>query len=69
LPEVQSVALLIGQNGKVGKWQAVEMHSFISQAVEAGLPVIPVLIFSAYKLAKMCDLGYTILVIAFLTQL
>ena len=43
IPNVTSAAIFIGPHG-VGKWQAVELRTFISQCVERGLPVIPVLL-------------------------
>ena len=43
IPNVKSAAIFIGPHG-IGKWQAVEQRAFISQCVERGLPVIPVLL-------------------------
>ena len=43
LLEVNSAAICIGRLG-LGKWQQMELRSFISQCVEKGLPVIPVLL-------------------------
>jgi WD40 repeat protein len=40
---VRSVAIIIGQTG-LGKWQKLELRSFISQCVENDIPVIPVLL-------------------------
>jgi TIR domain len=39
----RTAAIFIGQQG-LGRWQALELKSFISQAVEQGIPVIPVLL-------------------------
>jgi hypothetical protein len=43
IPNVKSAAIFIGQQG-LGRWQALELRSFISQCVENGIPVIPVLL-------------------------
>ncbi len=43
ITQVKSAAIFIGPSG-LGKWQALELRSFISQCVEADLPVIPVLL-------------------------
>lgn len=39
----RSAAVFLGQSG-VGKWQAIELKSFVSQCVDLGTPVIPVLL-------------------------
>ena len=41
--EVKSAAICLGPNG-LGRWEAVELRAFISQCVERGIPVIPVLL-------------------------
>jgi hypothetical protein len=43
IPLVKSAAIFIGLGG-LGKWQAWELKAFISQCVEADIPVIPVLL-------------------------
>jgi hypothetical protein len=43
IPYVKSAAVFIGRRG-VGKWEKVELRSFISKCVESDLPVIPVLL-------------------------
>ncbi|MCI0696277.1 toll/interleukin-1 receptor domain-containing protein [candidate division KSB1 bacterium] len=43
IPKVKSAAIFIGPKG-LGKWQVLELRSFISRCVEAGIPVIPVLL-------------------------
>ncbi len=43
LQDVKSVAIFIGPEG-LGRWQAIELRSAISQCVERGVPVIPVLL-------------------------
>jgi len=43
IPNVKSAAIFIGLEG-LGKWQTVELRSFISRCVEADIPVIPVLL-------------------------
>ncbi len=43
ISHVKSAAIFIGPGG-LGKWQAVELRTFISQCVEANMPVIPVLL-------------------------
>ncbi len=40
---VASAAIFIGKNG-LGKWQIIELRSFISQCVNRDIPVIPVLL-------------------------
>lgn len=40
---VASAAIFVGRNG-LGRWQVVELRSFISQCVNRGIPVIPVLL-------------------------
>ena len=41
LPRVKAAAVIVGPNG-IGRWQALELRSFISQCVERAMPVIPV---------------------------
>lgn len=43
IPKVRSAAIFLGPSG-IGRWQAVELRSFISQCVERNIPVIPVLL-------------------------
>ena len=43
IPTVKTAAICLGTHG-LGRWQALELRSFISQCVEAGKPVIPVLL-------------------------
>ncbi len=43
IPKVKSAAIFVGPHG-IGKWQEVELRSFISQCVEGEIPVIPVLL-------------------------
>lgn len=43
IPNVKSAAIFIGANA-VGKWQKLELRSFINRCVEANIPVIPVLL-------------------------
>lgn len=43
IPNVKSAAILIGSGG-LGKWQTLELRAFISQCVEADIPVIPILL-------------------------
>jgi len=43
IPHVKSAAIFIGLRG-LGKWQTVELRTFISQCVEVNMPVIPVLL-------------------------
>lgn len=43
IPKVKSVAVILGPGG-IGKWETVELRSFISQCVTRDLPVIPVLL-------------------------
>lgn len=43
IPKVRCAAICISVDG-FGKWQILEMRAFIQQCVEAGVPVIPVLL-------------------------
>ncbi len=43
IPNVKSAAIFIGVKG-LGKWQELELRSFISRCVEVDIPVIPVLL-------------------------
>jgi hypothetical protein len=43
IPTVRSAAICIGPSG-LGRWQTVELRAFVSECVERGLPVIPVLL-------------------------
>jgi len=43
LPRVKAAAIVIGANG-LGKWQELEVRAFLSQCVERGTPVIPILL-------------------------
>jgi hypothetical protein len=40
---VKAAAVIIGKAG-VGRWQAVELKTFVSRCVEQGIPLIPVLL-------------------------
>jgi hypothetical protein len=48
IPVVKSAAIFIGPKG-IGRWQTLELRSFISQCVERGIPTIPVLLPGATK--------------------
>ena len=39
----KSAAIFIGKDG-VGKWQVVELRSFVTQCINSGCPIIPVLL-------------------------
>jgi len=43
IPKVKSAAIFIGPKG-LGKWQVLELRTFISRCVEENIPVIPVLL-------------------------
>jgi len=43
IPKVKSAVVIVGKKG-MGKWQMVELRSFLSQCVEKDMPVIPVLL-------------------------
>lgn len=43
IPRVKAAAIIFGEHG-LGRWQALEARSFITQCVERGLPVMPVLL-------------------------
>ena len=49
IPKVKSAAVIIGTKG-MGKWEILELRSFISQCVEKNIPVIPVLLPGISKL-------------------
>ncbi|MBV9471279.1 MAG: TIR domain-containing protein [Abitibacteriaceae bacterium] len=49
IPDVKSAAIFIGPNG-LGKWQVLELRSFISQCVTNNIPVIPVLLPGVHSL-------------------
>lgn len=51
IPVVKSAAIFVGSRG-LGKWQEVELRSFISMCVEKEIPVIPVLLPNVKKLPK-----------------
>ena len=43
IPRAKSAAIFIGNAG-LGRWEALELHTFISQCINARIPVIPVLL-------------------------
>lgn len=43
LPKAKGIAVFVGKSG-LGRWQAFELRTAISRAVEKGIPVIPVLL-------------------------
>jgi len=43
IKKISSAAIIIGDNG-LGKWQYLELKSFISQCIDRNIPVIPVLL-------------------------
>lgn len=43
IPRVRAAAIFVGSAG-LGRWQALELRTFITACVERGLPVIPVLL-------------------------
>lgn len=49
ISNVKSAAIFIGPKG-LGKWQALELRSFITQILNKGIPVIPVLLPGVTKL-------------------
>ena len=51
IPHVKSAAILISPKG-LGKWQHLELRAFISQCVEAKIPVIPVLLPGVKKVPE-----------------
>lgn len=51
IPTVKSAAVFLGPHG-IGKWEVVELRTFISQCVERGMPVIPVLLPGVEDLAR-----------------
>ncbi|KST64922.1 toll/interleukin-1 receptor domain-containing protein [Mastigocoleus testarum] len=51
IPNVKSAAIFIGVNA-VGKWQKLELRSFINRCVEADIPVIPVLLPGVNKIPE-----------------
>ena len=51
IPSSRALAIVIGPSG-IGRWQALELRSAISQAVQRGTPVIPVYLPSAKEVAN-----------------
>ncbi len=49
--KISSAAIFIGKKG-MGRWQVLELHSFISQCVERNIPVIPVLLPGVRRLPR-----------------
>lgn len=49
--QIKTAAIFIGQKG-LGRWQALELESFISQCVEHNIPVIPVLLPNVEKIPE-----------------
>jgi WD40 repeat protein len=49
IPKVKSVAIIVGNKG-IGKWQKLEINSFINQCVERDLPIIPILMPKVNKI-------------------
>lgn len=49
--DVKSAAIILGQTG-LGRWQVVELRSFISQCVDREIPIIPVLLPGVTKLPE-----------------
>jgi hypothetical protein len=49
IKKISSAAIFISNNG-LGRWQVVELRSFISQCVERKIPVIPVLLPGVEKI-------------------
>ena len=49
IKNISSVAVFVGEKG-LGRWQALELKSFISQCVERNIPIIPVLLPNVTKL-------------------
>jgi small GTP-binding protein len=43
IPKVKSAAIILGPNG-IGRWEALELRTFISECIDRALPVIPVLL-------------------------
>ena len=43
IPQIQSAAICIGTKG-LGKWQIIELQAIISQFIDKGSPVIPILL-------------------------
>lgn len=51
IPQVASAAILIGPHG-LGRWQALELHSFITRCTYEHIPVIPVILPGVDSLPK-----------------
>jgi hypothetical protein len=51
IPKVKSAAVIIGTKC-LGRWQIMELRTFISQCVEQEIPVIPVLLPGATRLPR-----------------
>lgn len=64
IPEVKAAAICVGPRG-LGRWQAVELRTFISQCVERGIPVIPVLLPGVDELPSELVFLKELLLVAF----
>ncbi len=51
IKKISSAAIFISNSG-LGRWQVVELRSFISQCVDRNIPVIPVLLPGVEKIPK-----------------
>lgn len=49
IPNVKSAAIIIGNSG-VGRWEKVELKTFISQCVDKNIPIIPILLPTVHKI-------------------
>jgi nucleotide-binding universal stress UspA family protein len=51
IKNISAAAIIIGNHG-LGKWQYLELKSFISQCIDRNIPVIPVLLPRVYSLPE-----------------
>ena len=51
IPNVRAAAIFIGPGG-IGRWQSLEIKTFVTQCLERSLPVIPVLLPGVENIPK-----------------
>lgn len=65
--QTRTAAIFVGQHG-LGQWQALELRSFIAQALEKKLPVIPVLLPGVRELPRQLDFLRQLNAVSFRSQ-
>jgi hypothetical protein len=51
IPKVKSACIFLGVHG-VGRWEALELRTFVSQCIEQSIPIIPVLLPMVQEIPK-----------------